>query len=429
MVENLNTWMERRSGDVNTRFNDPRNAYERDYARVIHSAAFRRLQSKTQVLGLGEGGFYRTRLTHSLEVSQIGFGINKFLKKKYAEDPEISCVLPDDQLIQSICLSHDIGHPPFGHGGEVALNSCMRDHGGFEGNGQALRILSRLEKYSQNYGMDVTRRTMLGILKYPVAYSRFNPDLYDKDDEKGLPPKCYMDSEKDVVDWILEPLSVADKAKFTEIHEGERKRSKYKSLDTSIMEIADDISYGVYDVEDAMSLGLISEKDWSEYLNKPGLELPDEFNYEEITKMFYGSSYERKVATGNLVNMLLASVKLVENPIFESPLLRYNCALGEKERNLLNILIKIEFNLVIRDNNVQILEYRGQMVIKKLFSYFSKHPQLFLPKSTWRKYEEAEEAMKPRAICDYIAGMTDEYGIKMYEKFCIPRKGPIFDKL
>lgn len=147
-------WQERRLKS-DPRPNDVRTDWDKDYARLIHSAAFRRLQSKTQVLGLGESDFYRTRLTHSMEVAQIGVGIVHWLKDKHARNgqPEIVNALPEDALISSICLAHDIGHPPFGHGGEVALNVCMREFGGFEGNGQTLRILSRLDKCTKEHGL------------------------------------------------------------------------------------------------------------------------------------------------------------------------------------------------------------------------------------------------------------------------------------
>src|SRR5690606_21000022 len=118
-------------------------------------------------------------------------------------------------LITAICLAHDIGHPPFGHGGEVALNYCMREYGGFEGNGQTLRILGKIEKYTDKYGLNPTRRMLLGVLKYPVAYSRLvNEDVYKvKDNPKApywlfkadtqKPPKCYYDVDQDIVDFIF----------------------------------------------------------------------------------------------------------------------------------------------------------------------------------------------------------------------------------
>ena len=153
-----------------SRENDYRTPYQRDRARIIHSAAFRRLQSKTQILAIRQNDYSRTRLTHSLEVAQIGNGIVHQLKHSSPADAAFQKWFADDALIETVCLSHDIGHPPFGHGGEVALNFMMQDHGGFEGNAQSLRILGKRGSYSPTYGMDVTRRALLGILKYPVLY-------------------------------------------------------------------------------------------------------------------------------------------------------------------------------------------------------------------------------------------------------------------
>ena len=178
-----NKWEETRSYEKPRSETDCRSQYSREYARLIHSPSFRRLQGKTQVLGLGESDFYRTRLTHSLEVMQIGRGIVdtlRFKLKNGSSHQEALQYLPDDKLIETICLAHDLGHPPFGHGGEIALNYCMLDHGGFEGNGQTLRILSKLEKYRKDgdvhYGINPSRRLLLGILKYPAPYSKARPN-------------------------------------------------------------------------------------------------------------------------------------------------------------------------------------------------------------------------------------------------------------
>lgn len=164
---------QRRSGLNNQRGTlDHRDPYERDRTRVIHCPAFRRLQRKTQILGTDEGDFHRTRLTHSLEVDSIGRSIARNLKNNPEYAPIISGLLPNDDLISVICLLHDIGHPPFGHGGEVALNYMMRDYGGFEGNAQTLRLLTKVENSYGSFGLDLTRRALLGILKYPVPRSK-----------------------------------------------------------------------------------------------------------------------------------------------------------------------------------------------------------------------------------------------------------------
>jgi dGTPase len=155
-------WERRRSGWVK-QIEDARLPFEIDYARVVHSGSFRRLQGKTQILNLGDSDFYRTRLTHSLEVAQIAGGIVRQLTAYFEHHPAHPHLSPL-ALIQAISFTHDLGHPPFGHGGEVALNYCMRYAGGFEGNGQTLRILARLEIFSTSM-----ERTLLAV--YCLAFS------------------------------------------------------------------------------------------------------------------------------------------------------------------------------------------------------------------------------------------------------------------
>lgn len=289
-------WAERIDDTDSKPKTDVRSEWERDYSRIIHSAAFRRLQAKTQVLGLGESDFYRTRLTHSMEVAQIGIGILKSLNHRYNPEnnsepnaSEIYNTLPESALMGAICLAHDIGHPPFGHGGEIALNICMRDFGGFEGNGQTLRILSRLAHYSEKNGLNPTRRTLLGVLKYPANYSKTVNESFYQDlkmpiwlskSKEQKPPKCYLDSESDIVDWILEPLNEFERKEFTKVSKDKANhfRSKYKSLDASIMELADDISYTLHDLEDAVALKLITPTDWDNYFQ-------DEQIYKDLKKI------------------------------------------------------------------------------------------------------------------------------------------------
>jgi dGTPase len=219
---------------------DDRDEYQRDKARIVHSAGFRRLQAKTQVMGVGEGDFHRTRLTHSLEVGQIGEAILTAVIHVLPETSELRRWLPTRDLIVGACYAHDLGHPPFGHGGERALHQKMVDHGGFEGNAQTLRILTRLEKYRRLQGINPTRRLLLAVLKYPIPYSSF-----DAEQRQRKPPKCYYDNESDIVRWVLEaPFEAGEINKFT-TERDESGKPKHCSLDCSIMECADDIAYGV----------------------------------------------------------------------------------------------------------------------------------------------------------------------------------------
>jgi dGTPase len=145
---------------------DHRDPYERDKARVIHSAAFRRLQGKTQVMGVGEGDFHRTRLTHSIEAGQIGEGLIIALRHQHHEDTKILSWLPTNALMIAACYAHDLGHPPYGHAGERALQSRMFGRGGFESNAQTLRILTKLETFRHHQGINPTRRTMLAAFMH-----------------------------------------------------------------------------------------------------------------------------------------------------------------------------------------------------------------------------------------------------------------------
>lgn len=430
---------------------DAREAGDVDYGRVIHSASFRRLQGKTQILNLGESDFYRTRLTHSLEVAQIAAGIVSLLRKQYPEEAQAG-LLPDRSLIQAIACAHDLGHPPFGHGGEVALNYCMRDSGGFEGNGQTLRLLARLEAFSQADGANLTRRALLGVLKYPAAYSALrNPELIPRmregysqlsaiDVTASAPPKCYLDTEQDIVDWVLEPLSPADRATFTasEIRPGRHARTLHKSLDCSIMDLADDIAYGVHDLEDAIALRLVTPERFRAEVTReqaasfvaaleqkyPG-ESADP--YEAMIAALFGDGRQRKRYISRFVHHFLTAASLQKTDEFIEPLLRYRVKLEAGASRFLTSLKDFVMREVIRSATVQQLEFKGQSMVVAVFEAFLSDPLRLLPEEPRRAFASVEPGT--RAICDYVAGMTDSHLLKTYERLFAPRMGSIFDRL
>ena len=473
---NKNNMEERREYQPH-RDDDVRTEFDRDEARLIHSAAFRRLQAKTQVLGLGESDFYRTRLTHSMEVAQIGRGIVQYLEKsgkfEFYKD-----YLPDMALITAICLAHDIGHPPFGHGGEVALNYCMRKHGGFEGNGQTLRILGKIEKYTKDHGLNPTRRMLLGVLKYPSSYENLvNENFYGYDKNVYVenepstkpywlfkaklqkPPKCYYDVDQDIVDFISKAFDRDDFDRFTKTQSKKNSRehdeTKYKSLDCTIMNLADNISYSLHDLEDALSLKMVDQKQWESYFKDELNALDETKLFDEVKiqeyqqgkskfdciteRLFSDEGYVRKGTIGCLVNFMITNVVIEENGSgCNHALLRYEVKLKDDVEKLRKILCKIVYEIVIMDRNVQQLEFKGQKTVIELFQVLSEDPERFLPERTKRKWNEAKEAIlsdkdkesaKLRVICDFIAGMTDDYATKFYEKFFTPNKGSIFDRL
>lgn len=438
---------ERRDPNQVARDSDIRSPYEIDRARIIHSAGFRRLQAKTQVLGIGEGDFRRTRLTHSLEVSQIGYGIVKYIRKT-VEDATIREFLPTRDCIEAICLAHDLGHPPFGHAGEVALNKCMSDYGGFEGNGQTLRLISKLEARKGEYGLDLTRRVMLGVLKYPSDYESCNDSNFVKKCEKSLqpsklwkPPKCYLSSETDVVRWILSSFVEEDIRKFCEVNDPDRgspasgpKHFKplHRSFDASIMEAADDLAYAVHDLEDAIALRLIGKDDIEAlHVDMQAVRShPGALSTEDWSDLFSSDSGVRKEKIGKLVNFFVHTVHVLEKKEFSNKILDLNVAYPGDVRKLLDKLVKLNYEKVISSQIVQILESRGQMMVESIFNAISSDPERFLKagQKYWlEKSKSKRDSM--RVVCDYISGMSDEYASRVYERFFIPRVGSAFERL
>ena len=235
-------WQERHNDEHKIRRDDHRSPFQRDRARILHSAAFRRLQAKTQVHGNSLEDFHRSRLTHSLEAAQLGTGIVAQLKKK---QPDFVPLLPSDSLIDSICLAHDIGHPPYGHGGEIALNYMMRSDGGFEGNAQTFRIVTKLEPYTEHFGMNLSRRTLLGLIKYPALLSQTRAVHQPKpvEHQRQLkakdwsPAKGIYDCDKALFDWVTEPLSDNDQTLLGQMrqHSDSPMKLNKKCLETIIL--------------------------------------------------------------------------------------------------------------------------------------------------------------------------------------------------
>jgi len=439
-------WLARRLKKVTHRQQDHRDPFQRDRARILHSASFRRLQSKTQVMGSGQSDFYRTRLTHSLEAAQIGSGITAQLRYKY---PKLSKALfpQSDSLIETICLAHDIGHPPFGHGGEVALNYMMRDHGGFEGNGQTLRIVARLETFSEHFGMNLSRRTLLGLMKYPQlleALSKENsPQKVDNFRQlkasEWHPPKGLYSDDEDIIDWVLEPLSKDDRELFQTIkgkskkeqdinsqHKINHYRTRFKSLDCSIMELADDIAYGIHDLEDAIVTQVVNRNDFErEVIDK--LMLIDDIWLQKYSatltdKLFSDQHHLQKDAIGGLVNYLITAIKLSDlneqaDINFVEPLLRYNATLSTETAQVLQIFKNFVYDYVIKLTSLQRLEYRGQQIVMELFEALSSDPMRLLPSNSAKRWQHAvDNKQNPqRVIADYIAGMTDDYATRLYQ--------------
>ncbi|CEK10034.1 anti-phage deoxyguanosine triphosphatase [Legionella hackeliae] len=439
-------WTHRRSGQTHQRgTQDHRDPYERDRTRVIHCPAFRRLQRKTQILGTDEGDFHRTRLTHSLEVASIGRSIVRNLAINQQQSI-LPSLLPSDDLISVICLLHDIGHPPFGHGGEVALNYMMRNHGGFEGNGQTLRLLTKIEDSYGSFGLDLTRRSLLGILKYPVNRAQVVatslPDASESQHKTirvndWLPPKAYFESEQAEVEWLLSPFSENDHFLFQSLAKQpqakQHGKSAFHSFDCSIMNVADDIAYGVHDLEDAIHLRLINREQLDNELFCSLLaETPLASNKEQlINGLFSQELCQRKQSIGEIVNYFVTATEIaVTHENFENQLLKHNIVLLPEAAALLDYFKNRIYQYVIDSQEARTFEYGGQTVVLRLFEAISSNPGSLLDTKNRDRFHQANNELSAfRVVCDYIANMTDEYAYRMHERLFGFNTRTIFERL
>lgn len=373
----------RKENDDPSRIHFGRTDQERDYARILYSSSFRRLQGKIQLFIPQCNRFNRNRLTHSLEVAQI----SRVIATKLG--------LKDTLTVQSCALAHDIGHPPFGHAGEKVLNSLSKDNIRFEGNAQTFRVIDHLEEKHHGYnGLNLTYRTLLGTVKYYQNYSmNQHKFLYNED---------YIKVKGIVESYDLE----------------------LKTIDAEIMDIADEIAYAAHDLEDALSLKwftideLLYEFKESDYKNAYELFL-DIVNkargFAQKAETYKTSEeysiYFKKELTSIIVNELVSNLRIKENKL----------AYGENYDFLAEGLKKLTYRAVSRSSENKLYELKGEKIIKGLYEvYMNKefNEELQLLPAEYR-YAEKEEREKnwERTVIDYISGMMDQYAITKYCEF------------
>jgi len=362
---------------------DYRSPFRRDYSRIIHSPAFRRLQGKTQLFPGFESDFFRNRLTHSLEVAQISKSIALKINSEHAYFMENNI---DYDLIEFAGLAHDLGHPPFGHNGEQALNKCMVKYGGFEGNAQTLRILSRIDKKEllndnsseifmngedQRIGLNLSMRTLASILKYDFKIPEKNKKV----------TKGYYYQDAKLVENIKKACcdnSIID--------------DTFKTIECSIMDLADDISYSTYD----------------------------------LSKKLSENGYFRILYTSRLVNEFISGIKIELNE--KNPSLS-KASFDDKTRNKVEVLKKYTYIKIINSSMLKVSEHRGEKIIEEIFSAIDGNTNL-LPEDFQCIYHESpSESDKKRVICDFIAGMTDRYVIEFYGRLFSESPETIFKPL
>jgi dGTPase len=293
---------------------------------------------------------------------------------------------------------------------------------------------------------------LLGLLKYPVLRSAaLNPAVKPAlsagpttigvlDGASAKPAKSCYDCDANVLDWVLSPFSQEDRERFSELSFAESKHAKtmHKSFDCSIMDMADDIAYGVHDLEDAAALNLIDESDWrravdelvcSELLNSLAARPVEgvEPTYDGLIAALFGSAGVRKRVIGRLVHSCIAATSVDRVEGFAAPLLSHRLTMREEPRALLQALRDLISNVVIQGARVQHLDFKGQRMVLACFEALVSAPERLLPRSTYVTFDTADGDL--RIVSDYVACMTDAGLLRLYDRLFSPRMGTIFDRL
>ncbi|HEU6456759.1 MAG TPA: deoxyguanosinetriphosphate triphosphohydrolase, partial [Roseateles sp.] len=344
-----------------------RSEFQRDRDRIIHSTAFRRLVYKTQVFLNHEGDLFRTRLTHSLEVAQLGRSIARSLGL-------------DEDLVEAVALAHDLGHTPFGHAGQDVLDDCMRSHGGFEHNLQSLRVVDQLEqRYPDFDGLNLCFETREGILKH---CSRRNASLIE----------------------VAEPGGIATRF----LHGGQ------PSLEAQLCNLADEVAYNAHDVDDGVRSGLIEleqllevelvREHWQAARDARPQLAGKRLLFETIRRMLSAQVYDIIDATRvAIAEAAPADADAVRH--CELPLVRFSAAMRVKSTALKRFL----FANLYRHPQVQATRARAEQVLRDLFHAYSTD-------AGQMPADFAERPDRERACADYIAGMTDRFAIREHQR-------------
>ena len=347
-----------------------RSDFQRDRDRIIHSTAFRRLKHKTQVFVNTSGDHFRTRITHSLEVAQIARTLSKFFNL-------------NEDLCETLSLAHDLGHTPFGHAGEEALNTCMKTYGGFDHNIQTIRIILFLENRYYNFkGLNLTLETIDGLLKHNGPIKKLKK--YNK---------------------ILGKNYFKNKIKF----------NTFPSLEAQIASISDDIAYNSHDLEDGLKSNLFKLKDLEGIPVLKKIIHKHKKNIKSYSVDLIIRQIVREIINEMVKDIITTTKKNIKkyklenlNDVYKSnnQVVTFSKQMKEFDRKIKIFLKKKMYyhKEVIKNTN------RGKTIIRKLFLSIKKKPEKYINVS---KYDKSDIA---RSICDFIAGMTDRYAINLYNK-------------
>jgi dGTPase len=344
-----------------------RTAFQRDRDRILHTTAFRRLEYKTQVFINYEGDYYRTRLTHTLEVAQIGRTISRALGA-------------NEDLIEAICLAHDLGHSPFGHSGESALNRLMKDHGGFDHNKQSLRIVTKLEqRYPDFPGLNLTWEVREGIVKHETEYDVSDSSDYDPD-LRG-------------------------------------------HLEAQIANAADEIAYTAHDLDDGLRSGMITPAMlegislWEILAESVGWQgVLDDLSRHRLIRRLIGILVTDMIeaTSDRLRNSAVTSVDELQR--LDYNVIGFSEELYRRNRELKDFL----YANLYRHSRVVRMQVKAERLLGDLFQAFRDEPAI-LPQHVQNRIDERG---LERTICDHIAGMTDRYAVEEHKKLFDPAIKP-----
>jgi len=437
-MEELRKW---RPGEAaSSKVNEDRDEFEKDYARLIQSPAFRRLQGKSQVFGAGSGDYYRTRLTHSLEVAQIAREVAKRLGRTnpFLQLQEHPGLIIDPTVVECASLAHDFGHPPFGHKGEEVLNHLLLSEHGlkYEGNAQNFRILMFLEKRAGSQsGLDLTAAVLLGINKYPFLL-----------EEQGRLKGAYAS------EW----------AGLLELREMWDMPVGCSTLEAQLMDLCDDIAYSTHDIEDGIRAGKIQMNatffENQRLIRHLVLEIVNDPNnkkwgweqvdieqtvrrvltaYLEQWERIYREcnreeSRTRREMKARWVSLFAHGLDIVDDPVKGWKKVTF-VKDGAEDLDLLRtmeILKKLAWVTLIKDFRVQRLQKRSEIIVESLWNSFRDPDkgQWILPPDWMDSYELHKANWSwPRFIADYISGMTDAYAEKVYAELFASKSGSIYE--
>ncbi len=356
-----------------------RNAFQRDRDRIIHSSAFRRLKEKTQVFVAHEGDYYRTRLTHSLEVAQIARTLARALNV-------------DEDLAEATALAHDLGHPPFGHSGEDALSEAMTQFGGFDHNAQTLRVITKLEtRYPDFEGLNLAWETLEGVVKHN------GPLMAEGDPPESLP-------------W---GFTAYPGWRELELH-------THSGIEAQIAALSDDIAYNNHDIDDGLRSGLLTIEQLSEVPlvgevfrrcreRRPGIT--EDILIHEVVREMIG------LMVGDVLEEARRRLRetAVDSPEAVRALGQPVIAFSEDMTESLSVLRRFLYANMYLHYKVKRMKEKGKRVVRDLFAAFLDDPGL-LPTWVQRLGDGANGERTARAVCDYIAGMTDRYAIEEHRK-------------